>query len=66
MHSCAAYQDCCTVQELLESEMEMRLPEMQQMAQGDPAARTHHGLPGAHMPEKGFYLIKAAQQMTMV
>ena len=54
------------MQELLESEMEMRLPEMQQMAQGDPAARTHHGLPGAHMPEKGFYLIKAAQQMTMV
>ncbi len=54
------------LQELLESQMNMRLSAMQEMAQADPASRSHTGLLGAHMPQKGFYLSKPAQPMTMV
>ena len=38
--------------------MGMALPEMHAFCQADPASRTAQTLPGAHLPNKGFWLIK--------
>ena len=45
-------------QELLEAQMGMSLPAMCAFCQSDAASRSKGGLPGAHLPSKGFWLIK--------
>ena len=46
------------VQDLLERHMGMWLPEMQEMAEKPPEERDKHRLKDAHLPERGFYLVK--------
>ncbi|KAA6424283.1 MAG: hypothetical protein FRX49_05495 [Trebouxia sp. A1-2] len=43
---------------LLATQMGMSLPEMHAFCQWDPASRSEPTLPGAHMPSKGFWLVK--------
>ena len=38
--------------------MGMSLPEMQAFCQADPASRKTQSLPGAHLPNKGFWILK--------
>ncbi|DBB06587.1 TPA: hypothetical protein ACH3X1_012116 [Trebouxia sp. C0004] len=47
------------LKDLLEIHMGMQLDQMQRLAQLSPAARILENLPGAHMPARGFYRIKA-------
>ena len=53
------------MQSLIESQMGMRLLEMRQHAQNS-LMQCHSSLPGAHMPDLGFYLCKHSQLATMV
>ncbi|KAA6429424.1 MAG: hypothetical protein FRX49_00818 [Trebouxia sp. A1-2] len=46
------------VQDILQTQMGMSLPEMKAFCQADPAAKTGQSLPGAHLPSKGFWLTK--------
>lgn len=46
------------VQELLETQMGMSLPDMRAFCQSDPATSRGRTLPGAHLPSKGFWLLK--------
>lgn len=46
------------LQDLLESQMGMGLAEMRDFCQADPSSRTQQGLPGAHLPAKGFWIAK--------
>ena len=48
----------CCAQDLLERHMGMWLPEMQEMAEKPPEERDKHRLKDAHLPERGFYLVK--------
>ena len=38
--------------------MGMSLPEMHAFCQADPSKRAGQALPGAHLPSKGFWLLK--------
>ena len=49
------------MQDLLESHMGMVLPDMQAWSQKPPEERNKQQLPSAHLPERGFYLIKSSQ-----
>lgn len=49
------------LQELLEARMGMSLAAMQEWAQKPPKVRDDQHMPGAHLPERGFYLVKSAQ-----
>ncbi len=42
--------------------MGMRLDEMRQLSQLGPDAREDQGLPGAHMPARGFYKIRSRNE----
>ena len=46
------------LQDLLETQMGMSLPEMRTFRQADPFTRDTQALPGAHLPSKGFWLVK--------
>ena len=46
------------LQDLLETQMGMSLPEMRTCCQADPFTRDSQALPGAHLPSKGFWLVK--------
>ncbi|KAL3143143.1 hypothetical protein ABBQ38_003412 [Trebouxia sp. C0009 RCD-2024] len=46
------------VKDLLQTQMGMSLPEMRAFCQSDPASRSEQALPGAHLPSKGFWLIR--------
>ena len=46
------------LQELLETQMGMSLPEMRAFCHTDPTGRSEQALPGARLPSKGFWLIK--------
>ena len=48
----------CDPQDLLETQMGMSLPEMRAFCQSDPSTRDSQALPGAHLPSKGFWLVK--------
>ncbi len=49
------------MQELLETHMNMRLPEMQELAEQSAEEGHKHCLPGAQLPEKGFYYLRTPQ-----
>ena len=49
---------CIGLQELLETQMGMSLPNMRAFCQADASSRSRQSLPGAHLPSKGFWLTK--------
>ncbi|KAL0026556.1 hypothetical protein WJX77_006522 [Trebouxia sp. C0004] len=53
------------LKDLLEIHMGMQLDQMQRLAQLSPAARILENLPGAHMPARGFYRIKATTSQVL-
>ena len=50
--------DLCCLQDVLQSQMGMQLADMQRYSQLTPVQQAQSALPGAHLPAKGFYLIK--------
>ena len=57
--------DNAFVQDLFEAQMGMKLADMRRAAQAELSSR-HDCLPGAHMPERGFYFLKNAQAGSVV
>lgn len=49
------------MQDLLETQMGMKLPGMQQASARPSQERLSYRLPGAHLPERGFYHVKRGQ-----
>jgi len=60
MDACEASTMCSRVclQDILKRQMDMSLPEMRAFCQAYPVAKAGQSLPGAHLPNKGFWLTK--------